>query len=206
MTDPPKVLRLLLLGSESVGKTSLFERWLNHSFPESVGPTIGCTVTAPREVFDIEGHECSVHFHDNSGAELDACGVNMPSCDNLSAMIVYDVTDSSSFDAVPQWIATLTEISKSVLVPFVLIGNKSDLDGKFDQTRVTQFVNEYENLSHFETSAKMGDKVEEAFTRVLHLALHPASIEKKKPKDSNKKDDTEDDNTTKKKSRCCLLL
>jgi GTPase SAR1 family protein len=161
----------------------------------------------------VHGCDCSVHCFDNSGAELAADGFSSSTWGNLSVMIVYDVTVPSSFDAVPQWIATLTSISDSVLVPFVLVGNKSDLDGKFDQSRVKQFVNEYKNLLHFETSARTNDGVDDAFTALLQLAFQPAPIKKKKPLsvlETERTDILEGDTVPcirfLKTSRCCLLL
>jgi len=56
--------------------------------------------------------------------------------------------------------------------PFVVIGNKVDLEGRAVQARKAQtWCKEKSNVPHFETSAKEGINVQKAFETVARNAL-----------------------------------
>jgi Ras-related protein Rab-1A len=78
-------------------------------------------------------------------------------------IIVYDITDSESFDNVKQW---LNEIDRYACenVNKLLVGNKSDLDSKRQVTfeEAQAFANE-RGIPFLETSAKSSLNVEKAF-------------------------------------------
>ena len=103
-------------------------------------------------------------------------------------ILVYDISDQSSFDAIEKWFTDvkdqlvntshLSKPSKSKkLVPpkdassclFYLVGNKSDLESERQVSTATaqKFVDEKIKESHkmhfFEISAKTGDKIPELF-------------------------------------------
>ena len=80
------------------------------------------------------------------------------------AFIVYDISDRKTFDNVITWVKECKDMCyKDVLI--VLIGNKCDLQGKrgvsYDEGE--KFAND-NNLLFFETSAKDGININEAFT------------------------------------------
>ena len=80
------------------------------------------------------------------------------------AFIVYDISDRKTFDNVITWVKECKDMCyKDILI--VLIGNKCDLEGKrgvsYDEGE--KFAND-NNLLFFETSAKDGTNINEAFT------------------------------------------
>jgi small GTP-binding protein len=85
------------------------------------------------------------------------------------ALFVYDLTRPSTLESVEsKWYPDLITYGKEN-APFLLIGNKSDLDdSRGITTEEGEKVAEKIKASDFiETSAKSGDNVEEAFSNLL---------------------------------------
>ena len=79
------------------------------------------------------------------------------------ALIVYDITNRKSFQSIKSWLETCRDMcSKNVLI--VLIGNKSDLDGKrvIPKDEGRKFA-EDNKIKFYETSALNGNNIEEVF-------------------------------------------
>jgi len=96
-----------------------------------------------------------------------------------AAILVYDVTDASSFKKMKQWADTLKSNldGKAVLIA---VGNKVDLLKGDDGKRAVraQEVNDFVSIigaSYVETSAKENIDVDEAFKRIVHL-LPPVQV------------------------------
>ncbi|GAH69645.1 unnamed protein product, partial [marine sediment metagenome] len=82
---------------------------------------------------------------------------------SLGALLIFDLTNSGSFEHLPQWIEEVRANVKTE-IPLLLVGNKSDL---VEQRAVTleelnSFTNTF-NLYYMETSAKTGDGVGDCF-------------------------------------------
>jgi len=161
--------KMVLFGNVAVGKTSLVERFINQRFEENYVSTLGYNVyekrlaflnfTVSLMIYDIAGQE---QFRDLRKKYTQ--GAN-------TAFIVYDLTDQTSFTSVMMWKNELHEIAGDI--PFIIIGNKVDLQA---DRRVP--LNEALNLSSalgainiFETSAKTGEGIEEAF-KLLAIKTH----------------------------------
>mmetsp|Transcript_420 Transcript_420/g.1153 ORF Transcript_420/g.1153 Transcript_420/m.1153 type:complete len:170 (+) Transcript_420:761-1270(+) len=83
----------------------------------------------------------------------------------MGILLVYDVTDESSFNNIRNWISNIQQ-NASESVNKILIGNKCDMD---ESKRVVSFArgkalaDEF-GLSFFETSAKNNVQVDDSFT------------------------------------------
>lgn len=84
---------------------------------------------------------------------------------------VFDLTNSESFENLPRWINHLNKNNREGIVPLMILGNKVDL--KDERVVSEKDINKYIkrlNKSHeydviyFETSAKTGENVDEAFS------------------------------------------
>jgi small GTP-binding protein len=60
-------LKIVLLGDESVGKTSLLNKWLKNVFDVNGAPTIGGAAQTKRE--QIQGEMYAFQVWDTAGAE-----------------------------------------------------------------------------------------------------------------------------------------
>jgi small GTP-binding protein len=78
----------------------------------------------------------------------------------VGAMIVFNLNNLSSFQDINFWISKLKELSGEV--PYVLVGNKMDLERKVDKSLIDSEV-ERLGVQYFETSAKLNQNVDAAF-------------------------------------------
>ena len=96
--------------------------------------------------------------------------------------MVFDLTDYTTFYRIDEWkkyfIDQLAEDEKENF-PFILIGNKCDLerDTKLDKESITFYCQRNSsNLPYFETSAKDDINVEAAFNKACEL-MHKKLLE-----------------------------
>lgn len=78
----------------------------------------------------------------------------------VGAMIVFNLNDLSSFQDINFWLTKLKELSGDV--PYILVGNKSDLERKIDKSLIDDEVRNL-GVQYFETSAKLNENVDRAF-------------------------------------------
>lgn len=93
----------------------------------------------------------------------------------MGIMLVFDVTNSKSFENVGKWLRNIQEHATDD-VERMLVGNKVDMEDKRVVPRdVAQKLAAEHNIPYFETSAKNNQGVEQAF-----LALTQAIYNKRK--------------------------
>jgi len=99
-----------------------------------------------------------------------------------AAVIVYDITDYSSYESVSRWYSDVIEgIGKDAI--FILVGNKSDLEHRRAvSTQQGKIFAEEKGLSFYETSAKTGANLDEIFQEIAEKFY---SYEKAKNKVDN---------------------
>jgi small GTP-binding protein len=157
-------LKLVLLGDEAVGKTSLLTKWAHGAFDAGTAPTVGGAAQNRRD--QIGGEVFAFQIWDTAGAEKFRALTPLYARDAKGAALVFDLTRRASFDGLAHWVAFLQQQGG---VPFVVLGNKEDLAGSRE-------VAPDEGLSYalaaggqyFTTSAKTGAGVDLAF-RALQL-------------------------------------
>ena len=115
------------------------------------------------KIIKIKERNIQIQVWDTAGQEAFRAITRTYYKNSACALIVYDITNRKSFQSIKSWLETCRDMcSKNVLI--VLIGNKSDLDGKRVITKDEGFKFAQENnLKFFETSALNGNNVEEVF-------------------------------------------
>eukprot|EP00831_Metopus_contortus_P032176 TRINITY_DN2605_c0_g2_i2.p1 TRINITY_DN2605_c0_g2~~TRINITY_DN2605_c0_g2_i2.p1 ORF type:complete len:149 (+),score=16.77 TRINITY_DN2605_c0_g2_i2:232-678(+) len=91
-------------------------------------------------------------------------------------VIVFDITKPISFQSVKKWqrnFLKFADTSGNVGFPFLLIGNKTDKesDRLVHQREIEKFKTENPNMLYYETSAKDGTMVNDAFENIAKLAM-----------------------------------
>lgn len=79
---------------------------------------------------------------------------------------MFDVTAESSFQNIRKWVQDVHTYAEQS-VNLVLIGNKIDKAKRAVETEKGKALAEEYDIKYFETSAKTGDCVEEAFTTLV---------------------------------------
>lgn len=154
-------LKIVIVGNSGVGKSNLMSRYATNEFSQDTQATVG--VEFMTKSIQLENREAKIQIWDTAGQERFRAISRSIYHGAKGAMVVYDVTNQSSFDAIPTWIQELRVFAPATCCIF-LIGNKCDLEHlrvvkKEDADR---FARE-NGLSFLETSALERTNVDKAF-------------------------------------------
>ncbi|KAJ3018933.1 hypothetical protein HKX48_002536 [Thoreauomyces humboldtii] len=123
------ILKVVLLGDGSVGKTSVRNRFIHKRFAQAYKATIG-TDFATKEVETQDGRKVSMQIWDTAGQErFQSLGVAFYRGTDV-CILVYDVTDPKSASNLVRWLTEFirqADIVDPETFPFVLVGNKIDV-------------------------------------------------------------------------------
>ena len=166
----PTILSILAMGNSIVGKTALIKRFSTNKFEVAI-MTVGaeCNIVE-RKVKDKNGDEVNVKIKiwDSPGQERFESIVLSSLKNSQGIFLVFDITSRPSFDDLKKWITKVEQAQDPKTFPFIIIANKIDLKEKSEVSseEAQAFANKY-NLPLFETSAKSGQGVEEAFQTLI---------------------------------------
>uniref|UniRef100_H3DHF1 RAB41, member RAS onco family n=1 Tax=Tetraodon nigroviridis TaxID=99883 RepID=H3DHF1_TETNG len=165
--NPLRKFKLVFLGEQSVGKTSLITRFMYDSFDNTYQATIGIDFLS--KTMYLEDRTVRLQLWDTAGQERFRSLIPSYIRDSTIAVVVYDITkstDLNSFQQTSKWIDDVrTERGSDVII--MLVGNKTDLA---DKRQITTEEGEQRakelNVMFIETSAKTGYNVKQLFRRV----------------------------------------
>jgi len=182
--------KVLILGSPAVGKTSLLNRFVKEEFKVDYRTTIGAKFltkeiviggdkgdenTAQLSLWDVGGQSTFIDLRTTFYR-----GAN-------GALLVFDLIRENTFDEIETWHSEMCKTLNKEL-PFILIGNKSDLikkEGrKVNINEAKKFAKDRKSV-YIETSAKTGMNVEKAFkelTRIIAETKGSEDVDLKKMK------------------------
>eukprot|EP00111_Clytia_hemisphaerica_P015572 TCONS_00045957-protein len=160
----PKKYKLVSLGEQSVGKTSLITRFMYDHFEGNYQATIGIDFLV--KTIPINGRAVRLQLWDTAGQERFRSLIPCYIRESDVVLIVYDITSRASFDHTQKWIDDVKE-ERGDDVIILLIGNKTDLEEK-RQVSCNEAEEKAKELEiHFiETSAKTGYNVKELFGKI----------------------------------------
>ena len=201
-------ISLLLLGSQTVGKTSFSHRLFKNHFKENQIATIG--IDTDITVVELYGCLVKVELWDTAGQErYKSIPVKYYSkCDGF--LLLYDVNKKESFDDIVGWIKDIRKArgnvdeqnieKKSNDEILILIGNKIDAIGQRQVTRedAIEFSKKY-NVQYYETSCKLGINLYEIFCDIV---IQVSSLNRRESTNFALEKRKEQINTLKKK-KCC---
>jgi small GTP-binding protein len=159
------LFKSIVIGDGGVGKTSLSVRFSKGIFTEDYKMTIG--VDFHVKTITVETSEgvmtCKLQLWDTGEQERFGHIRPMYYQGALGAVVVYDLTNYTSFEHLPQWIEEVrTNIKYEI--PLLLVGSKSDLADQRAVSigKINNFTRDF-NLFYMETSAKTGSGVIDCF-------------------------------------------
>lgn len=179
--NPLRKFKLVFLGEQSVGKTSLITRFMYDSFDNTYQATIGIDFLS--KTMYLEDRTVRLQLWDTAGQERFRSLIPSYIRDSTVAVVVYDITNANSFHQTSKWIDDVrTERGSDVII--MLVGNKTDLS---DKRQVSTEEGERKakelNVMFIETSAKAGYNVKQLFRRVAAALPGMDSTENKPPED-----------------------
>jgi len=158
------LIKLLLIGDSGVGKSCLLLRFCDDSFTPSFIATIG--IDFKIRTIDLDGKKIKLQIWDTAGQERFRTITTAYYRGAMGILLVYDVTDLKSFDAIRLWIRNI-EQHASEGVNKILVGNKCDMNDKrvVSVEKGQELANEF-GIPCIETSAKNNINVEAAFIKL----------------------------------------
>mmetsp|Transcript_35086 Transcript_35086/g.26201 ORF Transcript_35086/g.26201 Transcript_35086/m.26201 type:complete len:203 (+) Transcript_35086:12-620(+) len=156
---------VVFVGSKCVGKSSLIGRLTEGSFSEEYMPTQGVDSKIATYVCTQQEDENEVEVKLSLWDTVDDRRLSW-SMDDLyrkadAFVIMFDLTDKASFEAVEGHLAQIMAANKDQKVPKVLVGSKKDLKGERKvKAAKGEKVGKQHKMSYFEVSAENGEGIQ----------------------------------------------
>lgn len=166
--------KLVFLGDQSVGKTSIITRFMYDNFDRHYQATIGIDFLS--KTMYLEDRTVRLQLWDTAGQERFRSLIPSYIRDSSVAVVVYDVTNKASFLNTGKWVEDVrAERGNDVVI--CLVGNKTDLgnDKRQISTEEGEEMAKKDGLLFMECSAKAGYNVKSLF-RKLATSL-PGSVD-----------------------------
>ncbi|MFX0117563.1 MAG: Rab family GTPase [Candidatus Hodarchaeota archaeon] len=178
MTKKVRFAKVVIAGDPAVGKTSLRARFLGKPFKAEYLETLGADfatyetkindILLKWQIWDLAGHTkfCDVLKRYYLGS--------------FGALVVYDATRPETHDSVINWAVEIWNHNSGYAekIPIVLLANKIDLKkgiavetGAGKELAKTLALKRKGPTPYFETSAKIGHGVKEAFEELGKLII-----------------------------------
>eukprot|EP00929_Paragymnodinium_shiwhaense_P096734 TRINITY_DN58431_c0_g1_i1.p1 TRINITY_DN58431_c0_g1~~TRINITY_DN58431_c0_g1_i1.p1 ORF type:complete len:211 (+),score=37.79 TRINITY_DN58431_c0_g1_i1:106-738(+) len=161
-------IKLLTVGNSGVGKTCLLLRYADGSFSTTFITTIG--IDFKINTIDLDGKRVKLQIWDTAGQERFRTITKSYFRGAQGILLVYDVTDRSSFNSVETWVEDI-EKNADRHVNKILIGNKCDMDDRAVSTAEGEALARRFKMPFFETSAKKNINVDEAFRKIASMVV-----------------------------------
>ena len=161
MTDDVQKYKIIFLGDQGVGKSSILNRFSQDKFEQDYQATIGLDFHSKNAT--INRANVRLLLYDTAGQEKFKSLIPMYIRHANIIIVVYDVTIKDSFTHTSHWVNETKDLKREDAI-FVLVGNKIDLEDKrqVSTKEGENFANEKEFI-FFEVSAKTGQGVQELF-------------------------------------------
>ncbi|NHI93008.1 MAG: GTP-binding protein [Candidatus Lokiarchaeota archaeon] len=155
------ILKIIIIGEPSVGKTSLIRNFIGGKIEVEYKPTIGTDLfhnfittekgVASLAIWDIAGQSKWQSFR-----QIYYTGAR-------GGLVVYDCSRLNTFRALENWFEDVRKFLPDI--PLILIENKIDLKNKelITQNEIQRLKEKYDLLEFYKSSAKTGENVEKIF-------------------------------------------
>ena len=155
--------KILMLGEQAVGKSSLVLRYTNNIFKYNIMGTAGLDLK--KKDLKINDENITLLIYDSAGHDRFRKITEMQYKGSDGLILVYDTTDTKSFDWISEWIDKIKspELDSEIL----LLGNKIDLPNRLINLEKAEELTKKYNISYIETSALTGENVDLAFSKLI---------------------------------------
>lgn len=185
MRSRPSVhlLQVAILGDGFVGKTAILRRLKGEPFEHDYVITVGADFVVKK--MELGNKKVTLQIWDVGGqqqfAPLRSKYYSMAS----GVLIVFDIMLRKTFESIPIWLNEILENNNWRLVPVILVGNKNDLTENEPRNVTREEIDTYVqtlqewglqlnpnfSIKYFETSAKTGANVYQAFESLVNTIL-----------------------------------
>ena len=169
--EPPLTpsFKVVIIGDENVGKTSLVRQLCEHKFETSQTPSR--VVDFHIKPVELPDGWVKITIWDVAGpARFQVVRESFyPGC--TAAALVFDLSTHITFDHLEGWLEEIRKVVPQIKI--LLVGNKKDIEHS-SPVNLSTFLKKEVLIPYIETSAKTSEGVEEMFTLLANEA-HSAS-------------------------------
>jgi len=164
-----KKFKIVFLGDQGVGKTSIIKRFIFDSFDENNSATIGVDLISKN--ITVDGKTVRLNLWDTAGQERFRCLIPGYIRDSNVAIAVYDITRKDTFNSLQGWINDVKSQREDEVL-LAIAACKSDLEGKREVSlqEGQKFAEEHKAL-FIEVSSKTGNNISQLFQQVVSSLL-----------------------------------
>ena len=199
--------KLIVIGDELVGKTSILKRFKFNQFNAIYEPTVGLEFESIPILIDDQS--VNLLLYDMSGHQKFRGLIPLYTSDANIILLIYDISKLDSFNNIEKWYSSLNNLNRKEVI-FALVGNKCDLDynRKVQMEQAQKYADDH-NFIFQEVSAMNGDGIQELFMNKLIEQIRTQFIQKGKYNIDEEEEKLKvniynnNNKTTKKKKRCC---
>ncbi|CAK62866.1 unnamed protein product (macronuclear) [Paramecium tetraurelia] len=162
--------KIVFIGNQAVGKTSIIARFVYEQIPEQHQPTIGIDFLS--KCIQVDNKTVRLQLWDTAGQERFRSLIPSYIRDSHAAVLCYDVSNAQSFADIKAWLDYVREERGSDVVG-VLIANKIDIKDRVVTTQEGEKLAQEQDLLYYEVSAKEGTNVQQTFKNLALKLLGP---------------------------------
>ena len=200
------ILKILTLGDQNVGKSSIILKYTEDKFIEEWKSTLA--IDFKTKLIKKGNELIKLTIYDTAGQEKYRYLIKNYYSGSNGILLVFDITDRNSFQNLNDWLVELENNSDLNNLFIYLIGNKNDLQEKRQVTyeEANSFAKS-KNIPYIEISAKTGDNIQKLFDGLIKGTIMNI-IEHKKNDKSFLKESVrisflDKEEKTVKSNRCC---
>lgn len=193
----PALHKVIMVGSGGVGKSALTLQFMYDEFVEDYEPT---KADSYRKKVVLDGEEVQIDILDTAGQEDYAAIRDNYFRSGEGFLCVFSITEDESFQSTQEFRDQILRVKNDENIPFLLVGNKSDLDEKRKVSlaeangRAQQW-----GVPYVETSAKTRHNVDKVFFDLMR------EIRSRKIEDNKTSNGRGKDKSKRKKLKCVIL-
>ena len=208
--------KIVIIGDQFVGKTSILSRYKYEVFENEYSPTVGIDFLT-KNVF-LEDKTIRLIMWDTAGQERFKSLIPTYLKNANCIILAFDLSNKASFLSLNKWYNDAKDhVSDNTL--FIICGNKKDLKHVVTNQEIENFANEKKINVFVEVSALTGEGIDELFGKIIkrfcdNLNInndakneinndHDMKSQSVSLKNLNEQNTKENNNALKKKKKCC---
>lgn len=171
-------LKILLTGAAASKKSELLNDFIKSKFSTSYKLNVGVDIMT-KDVEFKPGEFATLTIWEIGGQQKFEFVRSIFYKGASAVLIVFDLTREETYEEIKNWLSEVRKFTEED-IPFVLIGNKSDLVAKtskdLDRKKIRALA-EDEGMIYIETSTETGELIEEAFTELTKKIIEKKKID-----------------------------
>ena len=171
----PNIVKIVILGTSGVGKSSIINRYIYDHWDKDMQTTLGAAFLD--KTLTYRGKHFKFQIWDTAGQEKYGPLAQMYYRDADVAILVYDVTEKSSFSGMKAWHTELKEKGPKNII-LAIVGNKIEMEDEIITKIDGEIYASKHNAIFKATSAKENQGINELFDCILDQLLdHSGAVE-----------------------------